>query len=484
MQVTQTSAEGLKHEFKIVVPAGQIADKVLSRLNEVGRTVNIPGFRPGKVPIPLLRKRFGSSVMSEVVEEAVNDGARHAIDEHKLRPALRPQVNITSTVGEDKDLEFTVAVEALPEVQVMDLAAIAIERPTTPVAEAEVEDALKNIAAQRDQSEALPAAHAAKDGEIAVIDFLGKIEGQPFDGGKGEAFPLRLGSGSFVPGFEQQLVGAKAGEDRLVKITFPEDFGSPNLAGKDAEFEVKVKEVRRVVPTALDDALAKMLGHETLDSLRTAVRAEIDKGHAQASRTHAKRRLLDALAAGHSFDLPAGMVDLEFEGIWSQVERERQAGRLDPEDAGKSEDELKAEYRSIAERRVRLGLVIAEIGKRNNIAVSQQDLSRAMANEARRFPGQEHLVVQYFQKNPQAVEGLRAPIFEEKVVDFILELAKVTDKEVLLDELRRDPDAPPAKEAEAAGEEEGEAAPKAKAKKKPAAKPAAKSGAKKKSAGD
>ena len=439
MQVTQTSAEGLKHEFKVTVPAGQIAEKVLTRLTEVARTATLPGFRPGKVPMPLLKKKYGSSVTGEVVEEAVNEGARHAIDEHKLRPALQPQINITA-YADGKDLEFTVAVEALPEVEVMDLATIAIERPVAAVTDDEIDDALKTIAAQHETTETIEGDHAAAKDDVVVIDFLGKLDGVPFDGGKGEAYPLRLGSGNFVPGFEDELIGAKAGEQRVVKIKFPEDY-SPGLAGKDAEFDVTVKEIRRVVAKAIDDELAKAVGQDSLAALRDAVKGEIEARHALLSRAHAKRKLLDVLAAQHAFAVPPGMLELEFDGIWKSIEQERAQGRNDPDDAGKSDDELKAEYRTIAERRVRLGLLIAEIGKKNNITVSQQDMNKAMVEEARRFPGQEHLVIQYFQKNPQAVEGLRAPIFEDKVVTFILELAKVTDKTVTFDELRKDPDA-------------------------------------------
>jgi trigger factor len=452
MNVTQTSTEGLKHEFKVVVPAGQIESSVKTRLVEVGKTATLPGFRPGKVPLPLLRKRFGSSVMSEVVEAAVNDGARTAMDEHKLRPALQPRINITA-FAEGSDLEFTVAVEALPEVEVTELGSIAIERPVAPVTDDEVEDALKSIAAQQDSTEATEADHAAASDEVVVIDFVGSIYGTPFEGGKGEAYSLRLGSGSFVPGFEDQLVGAKAGEQRSVKITFPDNYSAP-LAGKDAVFDVTVKEVRKVSAAAVDDALAKAVGQESLAALRAGIKGEIEKRHAALSRAHAKRKLLDELAARHSFAVPPGMVDMEFESIWNTIEKDRKEGRLDPDDAGKSDDELKSEYRTIAERRVRLGLLIAEIGKRNNIIVAQQDLNKAMIDEARRFPGQEHLVIQYFQKNQQAVDGLRAPIFEDKVVDFILELAKVTDHTVSFDELRKDPDASPEADAGSAGSDQ------------------------------
>ncbi len=448
MQVTQTNADGLKREFKVIISAGQLATKVESRLVEVGRNVRIPGFRPGKVPMGILRKKYGSSVMGEVLESAVNDGAKQAIEEHQLRPALQPKIEITSFT-EGSDLEFTVAVETLPEVQLMELSSLVLEKPVAEVADQAIEEALNRIATSREKTDPAAGDHAAESGEVVVIDFLGKVDGVAFDGGKAEGYSLKLGSNTFIPGFEDQLLGAKAGDERVVKVTFPAEYGNSDLAGKDAEFEVKVHEVRQVVPTSLDDELAKGLGLDDLEALKKALREEIERDYAGLSRAHLKRRLLDQLALHHEFAVPQGMVDLEFDAIWKQLEKDKAEGRVDPADEGKSDDDLKAEYRGIAERRVRLGLVLSEVGRKNNIAITQEDLNRAVMNEARRFPGQEHLVFQYYQRNADALNSLRAPIFEEKVIDFILELAKVSDKAVSLDELQQDPDANPASTAAA-----------------------------------
>jgi trigger factor len=439
MQVTQINADGLKHEFKVVVPKGHLEEKVENRLAEVGRTVRIPGFRPGKVPMGLLRKKYGSSVLGEVMETAVNDGARQAIESNKLRPALQPKIEITSFQA-DGDLEFTVAVEVLPEVKVMELGGLALERPISEVTDEQVEQALKSIATRHDKTEPAADDHKAQTGDVAIIDFVGKLNGEPFDGGNGEGYPLKLGSASFIPGFEDQLIGVGKGDERVVRVAFPADYGNSELAGKDVEFDVKVQDVREVIPTPVDDDLAKAVGANDLDGLKKALRDELERENAGLSRLHVKRRLLDLLAENHTFGVPEGMVELEFDAIWKEIEKDRADGRLDAADQAKSEEELKTDYRAIAERRVRLGLVLSEIGRQNNITVTQEDLNRALLNEARRFRGQEHLVLQYYQKHPDALDSLRAPILEDKVIDFILELAKVTNKTVTIEDLRKDPD--------------------------------------------
>lgn len=449
MQVTQTNADGLKHEFKVVIPAGHLEEKVSIRLAEVGRTVRIPGFRPGKVPMGILKKKYGSSVMGEVLESAVNDGTQHALEEHKLRPAVQPKVEITS-FEEGSDLEFTIAIETLPEVKITGLGDLALEKPVAEVSDADVDEALQNIANRQEKTDVAAKTHAAKSGEVVVIDFLGKVNDVPFDGGKAEGYSLKLGSGNFIPGFEDQLIGAKAGDERVVKVTFPADYGSEALAGKDAEFVVKVHEVRKVVPATIDDELAKGVGLEGLAELKKAVREEIERDYANLSRAHLKRHLLDQLAGQYDFVVPESMVDLEFDAIWKQLEKDKSEGRLDAADQGKSDEALKEEYRAIATRRVRLGLVLSEVGRENNITIVQDDLNRAVMAEARRYPGQEHMVFQYFQKNADALNSLRAPIFEEKVIDFILELAKVTEKVVSVGDLRKDPDDEPEAAAEAA----------------------------------
>ena len=458
MQVIKNNSEGLKQHFTVTIPAGQIASEMDTRLAEVGRTVRIPGFRPGKVPMTLLRKKYGPSVMGEVVENAVNSGAQKAIADNDLRPALRPEIAITS-YQEGGDLQFTVQVEVLPEVEVQDLSGLKLERPVAEVTDEVVDEALERIASRRETTETAAKSHKAKSGDVVTIDFAGSVDGVPFDGGKAEGYDLKLGSNSFIPGFEDQLIGVKAGDKTDVKVTFPAEYGAEHLAGKDAVFAINVHEVKTVKPAKVDDELAKQLGLDDLAALRASVKEEIDRDYATMSRAHLKRHLLDALAEGHSFAVPQGMVGLEFDAIWKQVEEDRSQGRVDPSDEGKSDDELKGEYRAIAERRVRLGLLLSEVGRKNNVQISQEDLNRAVITEARNYPGQEHLVIQYYQKNPEAKEALRAPIFEEKVVDFIIELAKITEKKVTVDELRADPD-------EVTTETKKETKPKAKAKAK------------------
>lgn len=462
MQVTELNADGLKRDFKIVVPAGQIETRVQARIADIARTIRMPGFRPGKVPMAMVRKRYGSSVMGEVLEQAVNDGTQSALAERKLRLAAQPKVEITS-FPEGGDLEFSVALEIMPEIVPMDFATIALEREKAQVPDSEVEETLKRIAESREASE--PVSRAAKAGDTAVIDFVGRQDGTAFPGGSAEDYSLKLGSGSFIPGFEEQLIGAKAGDKVTVAVTFPEAYGNDALAGKGAEFEVTVKEVRQSVPAVLDDEMAKTMGLDSLDALKDTIRTELGRELDGIARGKVKRKLLDALAAGHDFAVPAVLVEHEFTSIWEQLTKDKEAGRVDPSDVGKSDEQLKTEYTALAERRVRLGLLLAEIGQKNNITVTEEDTRRALMTEARNYPGQEHLVFKYYKENPDALEGLRAPIYEEKIVDFILELAKVTDRLVSPEELRKDPDAetPAAAAAEAAADDVKAAKPKKKA---------------------
>lgn len=436
MDITETNADGLKREFKIMVPAGQIEERVESKLKELAQTIRMPGFRPGKVPLPMLRKKYRASVMGEVLESEINDATQKAITDGGLRPAMQPKIEITS-FKEGEDLEFKVELETLPEVEPIDFATIEVERPKVEIAEAEVDTALGRIAERNEKTEALPAEHKAETGDVIVIDFTGKRDGEPFQGGAAQSYQLKLGSGSFIPGFEEQLVGVAAGDEKTIPLTFPEQYHNAELAGQPVDFDVKVHEVRRAQTPSIDDEFAKTLGLDDLEGLRKAVREQIEREYGSLSRTIVKRRLLDMLAEKHDFTVPQGMVDVEFEHIWKQVEQDKTQGRLDPEDAGKDEDTLKKEYRDIAERRVRLGLLLSEVGRRNNITVTQDDINRAVVDEARRFPGQEGMVFQYYQKNPDALNMLKAPIYEDKVVDFVLELAKTTDKPVSPEELTK-----------------------------------------------
>jgi trigger factor len=440
MQITETNADGLKHEFKVTIGADDIARRVETRLNEIGRQVKLPGFRPGKVPITVLKKRYGTSVMGEVIESAVNDSSSEAMREHKLRPALQPKVEIVS-FNEGKDLEYKLAVEVLPEFVPMDFAELKLERLRPEVPDQEIDTALERMAKQQRKDEAVD--RAAANGDVAVIDFVGSIDGTEFPGGSAKGHRLEIGSGSFIPGFEEQLIGAKAGEHRDVTVNFPADYGAPDLAGKAAKFSVDVTEVRAPLPQPIDDSLAEAVGLENLQALRDAVRTQIERDYAGIAQQRLKRHLLDRLAERHEFPVPQGMVDIELDVIWKQFEAERerakQAGGPPPEET-QSDDEIKAEYRAIAERRVRLGLLLSEVGRSNNISVSQEEINRALSEEVRRYPGHERQVIEYYRKQPGALDNLRAPIFENKVVDYILEIAEVTDRSVAPSELLKEED--------------------------------------------
>lgn len=439
MQVTETLAEGLKRELKVIVAAADIEEKVNAKLAEVAQTLSLPGFRPGKVPMPLIKKKYGDSVRGEVLERVVNEGSGKAIMDRSLKPALQPKVEI-GKYDNGGDLEFTLSVEILPDVPAVDFSSIQLERLKATAPDSEVDNALERIAKSRQNSEPVTEARPAASGDILSIDFLGRVDGEAFDGGKAEDYPLELGSNSFIAGFEDQLVGAKAGDKKVVKVTFPTEYGASHLAGKDAEFEVTVKELRRAIPAPIDDELAKSMGRDSVDALKTAIREELERDFVAVSRIKVKRKLLDKLSEMVSFEVPPGMVDGEFNGIWSQWEAARKAGQADDADKDKSDDELKAEYRVIAERRVRLGILLADIGQKNNIQIGQEDLNRALANEARRYPGQEAVVFNYYRSNPEALESLKGPIFEDKVIDFILEMAKTSERVVTPDELMKDDD--------------------------------------------
>jgi trigger factor len=454
MQVTETLAEGLKHAFKITIPADQIEGKVNARLDEVGHNIQLPGFRPGKVPPALVRKKYGASVAAEIMEQLINESAGQVMEERKLRPATQPKIDVVPPT-DGKDLEFSISFEAMPDIEPIDFAKLELVRMKAEVGDAQLDEALNELASKRSVSKAVDKPRKAETGDVVVIDFVGSIDGVEFDGGKGEDYELELGSGSFIPGFEEQLVGTKPPATVDVKVSFPEDYGHKPLAGKAALFVVTVKEIKEKVPATVDEDFAKSFGLEGLDALKTEMRRRMEGEYSNMSRLHLKRALLDVLSEKHSFPLPEALVDDEFGNIWKQIEEAIKNDTLEEADKGKSEDVLKSEYRVIAERRIRLGLLLAEVGGKNNIQVNQDDLNRAMVDRASRFPGQEHLVFQYYRNNPQALDSLRAPIFEEKTVDFIIELAKVSDKMVSVEELMKDPDAAPA----------GEAKPKAKAKK-------------------
>lgn len=466
MQVTETLSDNLKREYTVVIAAEDLGEKLEARLERIGKEVRLPGFRPGKVPMPILRKRFSQSVMGEVIEQAVRDSSAQALTERGLRPAMQPKIEITA-FEEGKDLEYKIAVELLPEIEVGDLSKIEMERIKVEVPEAEVDEALSRLASAKRESAPLETPRPAEKGDVLVIDFRGTVDGEALPGLGGEDHHLELGSSRFVEGFEDQLIGVEAGQKRTVTVRFPEQYVNDKLAGREARFDVTVKDVRATLPRAVDDALAEALGEPDLATLRSKVANQIQGDYDRFSRTQLKRQLLDALAEAYQFAVPVGMVDSEFNAIWRQIEEERKHGHVDPEDEGKSDDELKAEYRDIAERRVRLGLLLSEVGRQNGIEVNQDELNRAVMMEAQNHPGHERKVVEFYQNSPEALANLRAPLFENKVVDFILDLAKVSERSMTPSELRDEEAAD-----ETGGEQSAEAGAKAKAK-KPKAKKAA-----------
>ena len=447
MQIDETLSQELHKQFTVTYPVSELETRVNARLEEMKPRINLKGFRPGKAPVSFLKKQFGKSVMGEVVEAAVTEGSQKAIADNKLKPALQPRIEPVGSVEEvvegKADLTFKVIVDLMPDFAVTDVSKLTVERLTSDVTDAEVDEALDRLA-KNARSYATKDGAAEKD-DVAVIDYEGSIDGVPFDGGKGEDFSLTLGSGTFIPGFEDGLMGAKAGDSRDVNVTFPTEYHAPEMAGKAAVFKVTVKEVKAPEETKIDDELAKKLGLDGLDTLKDRVREQITEDFKGASRMHLKRRVLDALDNAHDFPLPPAMVEHEFTNIWAQVEEELKREGKTAADEGKTEDELKAEYRKIAERRVRLGLVLGKLGEQNGITVGGDEVQRAIMARARQFPGQEQQVFQFYAKNPQAQAEIRAPLFEDKVVDFIAELATVNDRKVDKDTLFADPEDEPAK---------------------------------------
>ncbi len=434
MQVTEINAEGLKREYRISVPAADIEDKLVARLNEVGQTARVPGFRAGKIPLKILRSRFGEAVRGEVLQTTIDDATSSAIDDAGVRPAMQPEIDIVS-FEEGEDLEYTLALELLPEIEPPDFGAYELERLVVEAEAEKVDEAVSRLAAENRQFSPVAEGVAAGDGDQVKIDFDATLDGEPFEGGSARDFVLQLGSGQFVPGFEEQLVGAKAGENKSFEVDFPEEYPNDDLKGRAVVFAVEVKEVLAPDEVAIDDAFAERLGMETLETLRETVKTRMESEYERLSRERLKRSLLDKLAAAHSFDVPPGLVAREFDSIWSEVESAREKEQLDEEDKALDEDGLRERYRGIAERRVRLALLLSEVGRLNNIKVSEEEVTRAMMEQARMFPREEERVFEFYRNNPQAVQSLQAPIFEDKVVDFIIEMAQVSDRTVGVEEL-------------------------------------------------
>lgn len=480
MKISETRAEGLIREYAIVISAAEIDEQVAAKLAELATTVNMPGFRPGKVPMSVVKSRFGPQVQGEAMKNALDEGARQAIENNELRLASQPSVEITS-YEDGKDLEAALSCEIMPAITMPDLAKLDIERPTLEAGDAEIDEALKNIADSNRPTVEVTAKRAAKAGDVVVIDFIGRIDGEAFEGGAAEGHSLELGSNSFIPGFEDGLVGAKAGETRDVNVSFPEEYQAAHLAGKPAVFEVTVKELREKGEASIDDQLGQNLGFEDLAGLREAVAGQINGQHATALRQALKKNVLDALATGEEFDVPPSLYKSEYENVARAMnpnapaahdhDHDHEHDHEHPAADEGMDDDAKAEAKMVAERRVRLGLLLTEIGRVNNIEVTDEDTRQAVFEEARRYPGQEQMVLEYFQKNEQAMQQLAGPIFEDKTVDFILEMANVTEVQTDVETLYAAPE-----------EGEGEAAAKKKPAKKAAKKAAAKKAAAKKAA--
>jgi trigger factor len=447
MQIVEKSGEGLSRVFGVTVPAADLEGLLAARIAEITPTLNIKGFRPGKVPTAHVRRLYGKALMSEVVEKTLNETTQKVLEDNKLRPAgdpdLKPEGDMEAVIDGKADLAYEIAVDVMPDFEPVDVSTLSLNRPVYAPTDKEVDEAVAELAKQNRTYESKTGKTVkAQDGDMVVIDFLGKLDGVPFDGGAAEDAELVLGSGQFIPGFEEQLVGAKPDTEVELKVTFPENYQAENLKGKEAVFEVKVKEVKGPVDAPADDAFAERLGIENLEKLRELLKGNLEREYAGASRFKLKRALLDQLDTKHDFPLPPKMVEAEFDAIWRQVEQDKEAGQLPPEDLKKSEKKLKEEYRKISERRVRLGLVLAEIGRANNVQVTEQELGEAMRAEAMKYGPQAQQVFDLFRQNPNAQAQLRAPIFEDKVVDLIVEKAKVKDTKVSKDDLMKDDDLP------------------------------------------
>ena len=443
MQVREAKVEGLKREIEVVVPAADLAAQLQTRLTEAKDQVRLKGFRPGKVPIAHMRKMYGRSFMAEIVNKIISEMPRSVIADRNERSDMQPEVAMTEDEAEaDKvlrgegDFCFTLSYEALPTFELKETSGIRIERPVVEIPDDDVEAQVKRIAENARSYQ--PMDGPAESGDRLTIDFVGKTDGEAFEGGTAQDSNLVLGSGQFIPGFEDQLVGAKAGDEKQVNVTFPADYGSEKLAGKDAVFDVTVKAVASPDDLELNDELAKKMGLESIDRLRTVVREQIESQFGQATRQKVKRQLLDALDQDYSFDLPQKLVDAEFSNIWTQVTRELESSGKTFEDEDTTEEKARDEYRKLAERRVRLGLVLSEIGEKAGVTISDDELQRAIFAQVRQFPGQEQQIYEYFRNTPEAVQSLRAPIYEEKVVDHLLAIVDVTDRTVTKEELLKE----------------------------------------------
>jgi trigger factor len=447
MQVKETVADGLKHEFQISVPAADIEAKVDARLVDLKDKVRLNGFRPGKVPVGHLKRLYGRSLAAETIDQLIRETNTEIFSERGFKLATEPKVTMTTEQKEledilagKSDLSYTVAVEVVPPIQLADFKSFAVEKPVAEVTEADVDEAVKRIADQNRTFAAKDEGAKAEAGDRVTISFKGTIDGTPFDGGTGENIPVVIGSGGFIPGFEEQLIGIGSGETRHLKVSFPKNYASEKLAGQPAEFETTATLIEAPQDTPIDDAFAKSLGLESLDKLKEAARQRLSAEFAGATRQRVKRLLLDRLDDAHRFDAPPSLVEEEFKLMWDSIKAEMASNGKSFADEGTTEEAAKEEYQKIADRRVRLGLVLSAIGEKNKITVTDDEVSRAVIERARAMPGREKEVWDYYRNNANALAQLRAPIYEDKVVDFILELANVTEKKVTKEDLYKDED--------------------------------------------
>lgn len=468
MQIKETTNKGLKRAYQLTIPAKDIAAKIEAEVKKIAPQVKMPGFRPGKVPANLIKKMHGEQLHAQTVNDVIRESVDQLMKDKELRPAMQPKIELGEGYEEGKDAEIAIELEVLPTVEVPSTDGLKLERLVVPVADEAVNEAVASIAGQNKSYKDAAKSKKAAEGNQLIIDFVGKLDGVEFEGGKAEGAALVIGSGQFIPGFEEQLVGVKTGDQKTITVTFPKEYQAENLAGKDAEFDITVKQVKVETETKVDDEFAKNLGLDSLDKLKELMRGQLEQQTAGLTRTQMKRQLLDTLAAGHDFEVPEGMVNAEFEQIWAQLLQEAQQEE-DPAAALKEIEAEKDDYRKIAERRVRLGLLLSEIGQANKVEVSAQEMSMLMQQAAQQYrPEDREKFMQYVQSEPMAAAQLRAPLYEDKVVDFLFDKAEVTEREVTQEEL----------EAAIEAEETAEAKP---AKKKPAAKkaPAKKAPAKK-----
>ncbi len=445
MQVKETVADGLKHEFQISVPAADLDAKADARLVDLKDKVRINGFRPGKVPVSHLKKVYGRSVMAETIDQTIRDTNSQLFTERGFRLATEPKVTmpteqkaVEDVLAGKSDLTYTVSIEVVPAIQLADFKSFTVEKPVAEVTDAEIDDAIKRIAEQNRTFAAKPEGARAESGDRVTISFKGSINGTPFDGGTGENIQVTIGSNSFIPGFEEQLIGIAAGETRTLKVSFPKNYGSEKLAGQAAEFETSATLIEAPQEAVINDEFAKTLGLESLDKLKEAARERLAAEFAGVTRQRVKRILLDRLDETHRFEAPPSLIDEEFNLMWNSVKAEMESAGKTFADENTTEEAAKEEYRTIADRRVRLGLVLSEIGEKNKITVTDDEVSRAVIERARQMPGREKEVWDYYRSNANALAQLRAPIYEDKVVDFILELATVTEKKVSREELYKD----------------------------------------------